>query len=249
MARLTGTSGDDTLDAFDAQFPNTTLPYIIRGRGGADDIDGADGDDRIYGDGGADFMNGHGGDDLLWGRTGDDAMNGGQGFDVIRGGPGNDFMSTGAEGSNLYGDRGADYLVLHNGLAEGGAGPDTIQSGAFAGARWGEGGEVLVYGGRAVGDAFVFCGANDGASTNTRVVDYAAGERIGLSMHLPDGSSADGITVAGWLDANGDRVLDAADGGGVGVGADGLSLNINNDVLTLGNADNPVAWVSVDNIF
>lgn len=64
-------------------------------------LEGADGDDRLFGDdtnnviwgwGGVDEMHGYGGNDELWGHQGNDDLTGGEGRDMLYGGPGVDVV-------------------------------------------------------------------------------------------------------------------------------------------------------------
>lgn len=137
MPKLIGTRHHDELFARDAR------DWIIRGRGGDDELDGRQGDDRldggqghddIFGNLGNDTLYGRAGDDEIYGGDGDDTAWGGDGQDFIDGGEGNDFMAGGA-GNDVLGDshgynevRGGpgDDLVGGTGLICGGPGNDSL---------------------------------------------------------------------------------------------------------------------------
>ncbi|MBT3992057.1 MAG: tandem-95 repeat protein, partial [Rhodospirillaceae bacterium] len=87
--------GDDVLDASSSS-ANTS----IYGQGGADNIDGGSGIDRLYGGNDNDDIDGGAGNDSLYGDAGDDTVNGGEGNDRIYGGDGADTLNGGggAEG-------------------------------------------------------------------------------------------------------------------------------------------------------
>jgi Ca2+-binding RTX toxin-like protein len=57
-----------------------------------DSLNGADGDDKIYGKGGEDGLVGGDGDDKLYGEDGNDGLEGDLGKDDLYGGNGNDFF-------------------------------------------------------------------------------------------------------------------------------------------------------------
>ncbi|MEL7076416.1 MAG: Calx-beta domain-containing protein [Cyanobacteria bacterium J06582_2] len=82
LARLQGGAGDNKLDATGATGINVTL-------------DGAAGDDSLYGGGQADFIVGRDGDDSLRGNNGNDSLYGSLGQDTLRGNGGDDLINGG----------------------------------------------------------------------------------------------------------------------------------------------------------
>lgn len=89
MAHIfTGTSGDDTIAAGDAD-------NVIRGGQGNDDLRGNSGDDVIAAGEGDDKVNGGAGNDSISGGTGNDQLTGGSGDDLIFAGADNDTINGG----------------------------------------------------------------------------------------------------------------------------------------------------------
>lgn len=84
--RGTATDGNDTLFG--------TAPTL--GFGGADNLDGGQGNDAIFGAGGGDRLIGGQGNDMLYGQGDDDVLIGGSENDVLRGGEGNDVLKPGS---------------------------------------------------------------------------------------------------------------------------------------------------------
>lgn len=129
MASVTGTSGNDLIDATDGV---TASADSITGLAGNDTIVGLAGNDSIWGgsgndsvDGGADADSifGEEGDDTLIGGTGtgldslfgglgNDVLFGGAGTDSLSGGDGNDTFFGGADGDRIDGGSGLDVLNL-----------------------------------------------------------------------------------------------------------------------------------------
>lgn len=101
-------------------FNNTTsLPCVVDGGLGDDDITGGNGDDRLVGNYGNDTLRGGDGDDVLWGSGGHDLLIGGDGNDRLEGHGGNDTIYGGADGDRIYPGSGSD-------LVSGDSGMDTI---------------------------------------------------------------------------------------------------------------------------
>jgi Ca2+-binding RTX toxin-like protein len=73
---FSGSDGDDRLSIAGA------ASGTVRGYGGADDITGSEGGDRLFGGLGNDIIRGMGGNDTLNGEDGDDRLYGGQGNDT-----------------------------------------------------------------------------------------------------------------------------------------------------------------------
>jgi Ca2+-binding RTX toxin-like protein len=82
-------------------------------------VDGAAGDDWLYGHRGTDLLTGGTGNDGLYGRGGHDWVHGGEGTDVVLGEDGDDLVAGGAGDDTLWGGSGIDVLA-------GGDGADTV---------------------------------------------------------------------------------------------------------------------------
>ena len=95
-ATLTGGDTNDTIDA--------------RNFGGVLTIDGAGGDDIIYGGAKNDRLDGSGGNDWIFGGAGDDILTGGNGQDILVGGVGIDKLNT-ADGLATINDSGEDVII------------------------------------------------------------------------------------------------------------------------------------------
>ncbi|MEL7011094.1 MAG: calcium-binding protein, partial [Cyanobacteria bacterium J06588_4] len=106
LARLQGGAGNNKLDATGATSVNVTL-------------DGASGDDSLYGGELADFLMGREGDDSLRGNNGNDSLYGSSGHDTLRGHSGNDLLNSGDGDDSLYGSYGNDTML-------GGSGSDRL---------------------------------------------------------------------------------------------------------------------------
>ena len=108
----------------------------------ADDIDGNDRVNFLYGGGGNDVIDGKGGDDQLFGEDGNDTLYGDCGNDTLHGGAGNDTLY-GEDDYNdqLYGDDGDDILY-------GGHGDDTLHGDAGADQLFGSEDDDRLDGGR-----------------------------------------------------------------------------------------------------
>jgi Ca2+-binding RTX toxin-like protein len=104
MVALTGTKGNDVLDALKYGFSH-------------DNIFGDEGNDTLYGWDGNDFLDGWKGDDTLHGENGNDTLLGYDGYDKLYGGAGNDTLKGEGTFDDLYGGTGVDQLT-------GGAGAD-----------------------------------------------------------------------------------------------------------------------------
>ncbi len=115
--------------------------------GGADYLDGGDGNDILQGDGGNDILLGGSQDDILMGddgssvrvQQGNDMLDGGDGHDLLLGGGGDDILSGGEGSDQLI----ADYLNA-SGLNEG---RDILDGGAGNDFLLGGGGDDVLNGG------------------------------------------------------------------------------------------------------
>jgi Ca2+-binding RTX toxin-like protein len=90
-----------------------------------------DGDDLLEGAAGNDWLFGGGGNDALNGLEGNDYMVGGYGNDTLTGGDGNDFLRAGDGDDQLVGDDGNDFLIggIGNDFLYGDGGKDFVFSG------------------------------------------------------------------------------------------------------------------------
>ncbi len=89
----------------------------------AGSLTGSGGDDALVATGVLNaVLDGAGGDDTLWGGGGQDALNGGAGNDVLRAGAGHDTLQGGAGDDQLVGSTGADRFLY----AEASTGYDQI---------------------------------------------------------------------------------------------------------------------------
>jgi Ca2+-binding RTX toxin-like protein len=119
-ATITSGSGDDTLRGGSA----STNVTIFAG-GGADTLNGMDGNTVIHGGEGNDGVFGGAGNDQVYGEGGDDRLRGHEGNDLEDGGPGNDDIGF-SPGVSHDSDPGADQLV-------GGAGSDRLRLSGHSG--------------------------------------------------------------------------------------------------------------------
>jgi Ca2+-binding RTX toxin-like protein len=110
LIEIVGGDGDDELYIFDI-----TIPAII---------DGGRGDDDLTGGGGNDALNGGDGNDSLYGPAGNDIMRGEAGDDYFEGGKGDDMLLGQGGAHQLFGLDGNDTLFSHDGAA------DTVRGGA-----------------------------------------------------------------------------------------------------------------------
>ena len=108
-ANITGGGGNNRLNAISATMIEVTL-------------DGAGGNDSLYGSAKGDLLITHDGNDRLDGRNGNDSLTSGAGDDRLYSGNGEDF---------LFSDAGNDLLISgnKNDLLSGGLGDDTIDGG------------------------------------------------------------------------------------------------------------------------
>ncbi|MEH2106942.1 calcium-binding protein [Nostoc sp.] len=121
--RLTGTSGNDTINASQALLSGRTFLFggagndTIIGSRGLDQINGGDGNDSIVGGTGFNFLRGNNGNDTLIGGNDNNNLNGGQGNDFLQGGAGRDSFSDsafdGAGDDQYIGGAGEDFLFIN----------------------------------------------------------------------------------------------------------------------------------------
>lgn len=86
----------------DDRFVNhTSVPCVVYGGNGNDNLQGGNGNDQLYGESGNDRLLGAPGNDRLDGGSGNDTLFGNSGRDHLVGGPGRDFMSGGPDRDTL----------------------------------------------------------------------------------------------------------------------------------------------------
>ncbi|MDP5279189.1 hypothetical protein Q9Q95_09660 [Sphingomonas sp. DG1-23] len=203
---------------------------MLTGNGAANRLTGGAGEDWLQGGGGGDLLFGGIGNDSVWGGDGDDRLDGGEGDDTLFGGAGIDTVSYAAATAGIE----IDLAWLEEQQTRG-AGTDTligienlIGSG-FADVLAGDAGANVLSGGGG-NDRFVF--GDSARSARDTISDFAAGDRIDLSLIDANGAAAGDAAfafigsaafggVAGqlrvtgsgtsWLvegDLNGDRIAD-----------------------------------------
>jgi len=106
--------GVQTKADLEQQLGVTAAPIIGSGGG---EVDGTDGNDRIYGDDGDNTIYGLLGDDYINGGAGDDRIFGGPGADTLEGGAGNDTYTVGSGFDTVMGlgdsDGGSDTILCN----------------------------------------------------------------------------------------------------------------------------------------
>jgi len=180
----------------------TTAELLARGF----DLDGAGGDDTIFGTNTMDRINGLAGNDMLAGDGGADTLNGGEGADSLYGDSGN---NTAAEMSNDYLDGGAGNDTL-----DGVGGSDTLLGGADNDVLYGDSINTPA---EAMGNDSL-----DGGEGDDTLVGWCGADTLigGAGNDLMEGDGT-GLTPALF----GDDVLEG------GVGNDTLQGNGGNDHL------------------
>ncbi|WP_293399780.1 DUF4347 domain-containing protein [Phenylobacterium sp.] len=157
-----------------------------RGDAGDDLVYGGKGDDQVFGGADNDLLFGDLGQDTLQGNTGHDTLDGGADNDLMFGGQNNDLLLGGEGDDRLNGDLGDDTLQGNAGrdTLEGGAGADflyggqdndVLSGGEGADTLFGDRGDDTLIGG-AGADLFVTAGGRG----EDQVLDFAAGDRVGL---------------------------------------------------------------------
>ena len=196
-----GFGGDDNINGEDGEdfLIGNTGKDIIEGGSGNDTIHagqdedgvrGNAGDDLIYGDRGNDTVEGNEGNDLLFGNMGNDYIDGGLGADFIHAGQGNDGVRGNEGNDTLLGDRDNDCIHGNEGddWLFGNTGMDNLQGDTGDDSLWGGQDDDTLFGGLGndwlsgdLGNDIFVLEVGNGAD---RIVDFAAGDRIGLSAGL-----------------------------------------------------------------
>lgn len=193
-AIVTGTEGDDSLDAG----AESALAWFLEG--GNDTLDGSTGNDYVEGGGGNDSMTLRDGHDLAYGGEGADSIDAGIGFDTVYGGGGDDTLIGNGGNDILFGDDGDDDLRGGSGadLLYGGSGDDTLSGmseglatsdgsttiDGVDGLSGGDGNDLLILGpgdiaeGGAGDDVFEIDHSRTDLTEVSRVNDFSAGDQI-----------------------------------------------------------------------
>lgn len=138
---INGTSGDDTIEAWDGDdvIYGGAGEDTIRGNVGNDTLRGQGGDDTIYGNVGSDVLRGNQGSDTLYGGGASDVLNGGNGADTLNGGNSNDTL-TGGNGNDTFVFSGTSFgndSVTDFDAGTGSSSVELIQVSTSAFADWG----------------------------------------------------------------------------------------------------------------
>ncbi len=231
-ARISGDSGNNTIDASGLFFAGFTSVTLI----------GGGGNDRLIGTQGSDVLTGNGGNDTAFGGSGGDRLFGGSGKDRLFGEAGNDkVFGQGGTGDRISGGEGDDTL-------NGGSGKDRINETGDAditltnAAMTGLGNDVLI----AIERAFLTGGAGDNvldvsAFNSDRPVTLQGGAGNDV---LIGSAGADNLTGGDGDDTlngnDGDDILRGSAGNDVldgGNGNDGLSGGADGDDITAGSGN------------
>lgn len=148
---------------------NLTGTTVTTGTGNSLDnlLEGSNVANTLYGGAGNDTLYGEDGNDTLHGDDGNDTIYGGLGIDTIHGGDGNDTIDGGSSADIIYGGAGDDSIT-------GGTGADAIHGGA---------GVDFLTGGDG-NDTFLFTDLSESgilSGTRDQIIDFAAGDKLGLS--------------------------------------------------------------------
>ena len=117
--KASGGRGNDNIQVS----PSITIPAVIRGEDGDDELVGGSGPDDIDGGAGEDYILGNAGNDVLVGSDGNDQISGDSGDDRVYGGAHQDSLVGGDGNDQIDGGSGNDTIL-------GGGGNDTIDGGA-----------------------------------------------------------------------------------------------------------------------
>ncbi|MEI7698610.1 MAG: phosphatase PAP2 family protein [Planctomycetia bacterium] len=101
-------AGNDTINISN----RITIPAVIHGGAGNDDIYGGGGGDQIFGDGGNDVLFGRDGDDWLYGGYGSDRLDGQNGRDHLFGEEGSDVLVVSRK-LDLFSDNGGRNRIIY----------------------------------------------------------------------------------------------------------------------------------------
>ena len=237
MARIVDGNGD-------TYRVGTPQNDFMDGRGGDDELYGLEGNEEIHAGLGDDDVDGGPGDDDVDGGGGHDLVTGGDGYDVLRGRAGDDTLDPGYDGGWARGDRGNDVLRAWDGpysRLDGGTGNDECWT-------WCEREDQSfdLISGRGQ-DEVVFNATLDGHFGQAHVRDFAQGSdklSVQLQLQVPGQpgliQTVVGSEVLGWLDGNGDRMIDGNDPAtaygssfALGGGEHGIGIWLGDDALVV----------------
>ncbi|NTZ41508.1 calcium-binding protein [Altererythrobacter sp. SALINAS58] len=149
--RFYGSAGDDYIDgAFgDDQIFGYDGADTLRGGTGFDYLNGGLGDDKLYGGEDADHLRDPGGNNSFFGEGGDDRIYSGTGADYVDGGSGNDSVFSGGGDDHVRAGAGDDYVFASfgNDRVYGGEGIDNVRGYNGDDQLFGEAGNDRLYGG------------------------------------------------------------------------------------------------------
>ena len=110
--KIQGSEGDKPQSTKSDDLQGTDGDDRLFGGDGNDDIKGGSGNDYIVGNAGGDKLFGEAGADRIFGRDGNDRMFGGGGNDYMKGGSGDDTLSGDGGFDTLFGEGGADTFLF-----------------------------------------------------------------------------------------------------------------------------------------
>jgi Ca2+-binding RTX toxin-like protein len=210
-------------------------------------------DDIIKGDGGANYLDGYQGNDLIYGHAGTDSLRGVGGNDTLYGGENDDHLEGVDDDDDLYGDGGNDTLWGGTGRDEldGGGDQDKLAGEVGIDTLKGGFGDDIIWGGAAVADADIESNTGniidegdiiEGEDGNDLIFGQAGNDRIIGGLHndtLWGGSDND------WIEGNGDN--DWIDGG---TGEDTVGGHEGNDTVYGGdNNDSVYGGIGDDTLY
>ena len=220
MTRITGTTSANTL----------------RGSAFGDDIDGRDGNDRLYGLDGHDDLDGGRGSDQLYGDAGNDDLDGGAGNDRLDGGTGDDKIEGGRGNDILTGGAGADRFEFERGdgrdiITDFVNGEDRIELDDFNAATI----QSMIGQARQVGSDVVLTLSADSSITlqNFRLSDLDLSDFAGVSLPQPSTP----VQPERGRDINGTNAANTLVGGS---GNDDIEGRGGNDQLQGGAGDDDI---------
>jgi Ca2+-binding RTX toxin-like protein len=226
------------------------------GEGGADNIEGNEGDDIGIGGNGGDNIYGHTGEDVLLGDNGSISFVSGQlqaidttgqssgGLDYIEGNENNDIIIGGVNGSSdtLYGNAGDDIIIGDNGFIDFNADDDFATLDLVRSATDGLGGGDFIYGN--AGSDVILGGTggdqiqgNDdpdiliGDNADIFISGFVSGQLTILDSAVNTIISTDTEEVTGGADTITGNGADDVIIGGVNSSSDILSGNIGDDII------------------
>lgn len=248
-AVLAGLTLANSIDIWDGDFRDifgTQTANLLDFRGTTmirvGQIDGADGDDTIFGSAQSDDIFGEDDNDSLIGGRGDDTLDGGSGNDTLIGGAGSDVLFGSTDTDSLNGGDGRDFLDAGDGVDVvqtliGAAGDDTFRFSTFADFS----DVVTVSGGAGIDRVQVTAGASA----------VLAGLTLADSIEIWDGNfqTIFGTQAANLLDFRGTTMINAgqingADGDDTIFGSaqgDNIFGEDDNDSLVGGDGDDTLS--------